>query len=203
MSGAMLALMGGPGSGGARTYSGPPPDPNALKRQRDGKEWTKLPAAGRLAPAPEWPLAIPEPNPEEMLLWRDLWTMPQALIWDQDRSHQLVAFYVRTYLEAMHPKAGAQARMFVRQLSNDLYLAPAALMAGRYVVDGTDEASAIDAAVANHEAPKRGRGPGKKTSARDRFKVVPSGPDEDDEPQPETDVATGEVTAIDDDPPPF
>jgi hypothetical protein len=199
----MLAAMGGPGSGGARSYSGPPPDPNALKRQRDGKEWTKLPAAGRIAPAPEWPLAIPEPNENETLLWRDLWTMPQALIWEQDRSHQLVAFYVRTYLEAMHPKAGAQARMFVRQLSNDLYLAPAALMSGRYVVDGTDEALAIDAATATHEPTKRRTA--KPKSARDRFKVVGNtGPaDDDEEPQPETDVATGEVTAIDDDEPPF
>ena len=115
-----------------------------------------------------------------------------------DRAHDLVAFYVRTYLEAMKPKAGAQARMFVRQLSNDLYLAPAALAQGRYVIDGTDEARAIDAAIATHDGPKRTRGPGKAKSARERmgFTVVNTGPDEDDDPQPETDIAT-------DDEPPF
>lgn len=197
--------MGGPGSGGARTYSGTPPDPNALKRQRDGKEWTKLPRAGRLDPAPEWPAAVAEPNELELLKWREVWTLPQALIWDMDRSYDLVAFYVRTYLEAMHPKAGAQARMFVRQLSNDLFLAPMALAHGKYVIEGTDDARAIDAAVANHQAsadnPRR-RGPGKK-SARERmgFTVVETGPDDDDDEQPETDVAM--ETEPDDNPPPF
>jgi hypothetical protein len=202
----MLARMGGVGSGGARSYSGPPPDPNALKRQRDGKEWTKLPAVGRLGPAPEWPLAVPAPNENELLKWLEMWTLPQALIWEVDHAFDLVAFYVRTYLEAMQHRAGAQARMFVRQLSNDLYLAPAALMSGRYVIDGTKEADAIDAAVADHAAaaanPRR-RGPGKK-SARDRFTVVgETGPADDDEEQPGNDVATGEATAIDDNEPPF
>ena len=193
----MLLVMGGYGSGGARSYSGPPPDPNALKRNRDGKEWTKLPAQGRLDPAPEWPAAIAEPDEQELLKWREVWTLPQALIWEMDRSHDLVAFYVRTYLEAMKPKAGAQARMFVRQLSNDLYLAPAALMSGRYVIDGTDEARAIDAAKASAaEAaaqPRRTRGPGRKN--RSGFTVVEStGPAEpEDEPDP----------ASDDEPPPF
>lgn len=178
--------MGGPGSGGARTRSGPPGDPSALKRQRDGKEWTKLPATGRLGEPPEWPLAVkPEPNEEEELKWRELWTLPQALIWEQDRCYDLVAFYVRTYLEAMRRGAGAQARTFVRQVSNDLYLAPAALAAGKYVIDGSDEAKALEAAMAGHPsaAPR-------KPSARDRLKVVQP------EPEPEPDET-------DDDPPPF
>lgn len=151
-------------------------------------------------------MAIQGPNENELLLWRDMWMLPQAMIWEVDRSHQLVAFYVRTYLEAMHPKAGAQARMFVRQLSNDLYLAPAALMAGRYVIEGTDEARAIDAAVADHAAaaanPRR-RGPGRK--ARERFTVVgDTGPSEEDEESPEPDLAKGEATESDgDDEPPF
>lgn len=174
--------MGGRGSGGARTISGPPADPNALRRQKDGKEWTHLPAAGRTSPTPEWPLAISEPNELELLKWREVWTLPQALIWEADRSFDLVAFYVRTYLEAMSPKAGAQARMFVRQLSNDLYLAPAALSQGRYVIDGTDEAKALDAAMATHPAGT------KRTSARDRLKVVQPEPEEEEK---------------DDDPPPF
>lgn len=182
--------MGGIGSGGARTYSGPPPDPNALRRQRDGKEWTKLPAAGRLEPAPEWPAAIAAPDEQELLKWREVWTLPQALIWEVDRSHDLVAFYVRTFLEAMKPKAGAQARMFVRQLSNDLFLAPAALASGRYVIEGTADAQAIDNAIRSAaEASTRTRGPGKKPSARERFTVVPPEPVEDDED--------------DQDPPPF
>lgn len=49
-------------SGGARARSGPAPDPNALRRTRDAKEWIKLKREGRGdVPAPEWPL---EPPPE-------------------------------------------------------------------------------------------------------------------------------------------
>lgn len=44
--------------GGARTISGPPPDPNALRRDRksDRDGWTTLPAEGRKGPTPPWPL---------------------------------------------------------------------------------------------------------------------------------------------------
>lgn len=44
--------------GGARTNSGPPPDPTALRRDRpsDRDGWTALPAAGRPGRTPKWPL---------------------------------------------------------------------------------------------------------------------------------------------------
>jgi hypothetical protein len=42
--------------GGARARSGPAPDPNALRRERDGNTWIDLPAEGRAGPPPEWPL---------------------------------------------------------------------------------------------------------------------------------------------------
>lgn len=44
--------------GGARANSGPPPDPNALRRDRadDKAGWTLLPAMGREGDTPEWPL---------------------------------------------------------------------------------------------------------------------------------------------------
>jgi hypothetical protein len=172
----------------------------ALKRNRDGKEWTKLPAAGRLAEAPEWPAAVPEPNEDELLKWREVWTLPQALVWEMDRSNDLVAFYVRTYLEAMNPKAGAQARMFVRQLSNDLFLTPAALASGRYVIDGTREAELLDSAIRSGAPPSNyvptGRPVGRPKGSRNKFTVVPPTADEDlpktdehgDEQEPEGDI---------------
>lgn len=198
--------MGGIGSGGARTRSGPQANPNALRRQRDGKEWTKLPAVGRLGLAPEWPDEVAEPNDEELLMWRRIWMLPQACVWEADHAEDMVAFYVRTYLEAMQPRAGAQARTFVGQMSEKLLLTPGSLSQQRYVIEGTDEARAIDAAVADHSAaaanPRR-RGPGQPKSARDRFKVVGgTGPLDDDE-QPETDVANGETAPLDDDGPNF
>lgn len=174
-------------SGGARTRSGPPPDPNALHRARDGKEWTRLPAAGRTDPAPEWPLAVEEPTADELLKWREMWTMPQALVWESDRCFDLVAFYVRTYLEAMKPRAGAQARTFVKQLSSELLLTPAALLSARYVIAGTDEDAALNAAVSRHPAGSRPHG-GRPPSARDRFTVVPTGPAAAVEDEPDDDL---------------
>ena len=60
--------------------SGPAPDPNALKRDRDGKQWAKLPAGGRTGAPPPWPL---HPDPavtgtiehlrERAELLRDRW----------------------------------------------------------------------------------------------------------------------------------
>lgn len=51
-------------SGGARVNSGPPPDPNALRRGRskdgptslDRDGWLTLPSSGYDGPVPEWPL---------------------------------------------------------------------------------------------------------------------------------------------------
>jgi len=44
--------------GGARINSGPPPDPNALRRDRpsDRDGWTLLPAGGYAGTVPAWPL---------------------------------------------------------------------------------------------------------------------------------------------------
>lgn len=44
--------------GGARINSGPPPDPNALRRDRasDRNGWTVLPEEGYTGEKPEWPL---------------------------------------------------------------------------------------------------------------------------------------------------
>jgi hypothetical protein len=45
-------------SGGARARSGPPPDPDALRRDRKSDpKWITLPAEGRDGPTPEWPLS--------------------------------------------------------------------------------------------------------------------------------------------------
>lgn len=178
--------------GGARPRSGPVPDPQALRRQRDGKDWVRLPAQGRLAPAPEWPLAIVEPNEDELLKWRQLWTMPQSLIWEADQVYDLVAFYVRTYLEAMKPKASSQQRIFVRSLSGDLFLSPDALQRARYVIAGSEE----DAAIAAASAPA-GRGRSATPSARQRFTVVDGGEGAVDD----TERPAGDAPAVEDDAP--
>jgi hypothetical protein len=193
--------MGGKGSGGARPNSGPAPDPLALNRQRDGKEWTHLPSAGRLAPAPEWPDDVPEPSPAELLRWRTLWAMPQALVWEADRVSDQVALYVRVYVEAMQPGALGGTRTLAKQLQNELLLTVPSMLSARYVVKGTSESDAIEAAMAgNHPAtvtPIQGGG-----SAKSRFTVVEVGPDpsavapsegeEDEDDDVEDDDPTGD-----------
>src|SRR5690606_37383206 len=59
--------------GGARTVSGPPPDPNALRRDRpsDAAGWVILPAEGRPGDPPEWPLLWQ--TQREYDLWKREW----------------------------------------------------------------------------------------------------------------------------------
>lgn len=80
-------------SGGARSRSGPPKNPNALRRDRDRDEWVTLPAEGRAGLPPAWPL--PEPSFRELELWDDAWAMPQAVMWGAQRQFVEVAIYVR------------------------------------------------------------------------------------------------------------
>jgi len=167
---------------------------HALERRRDGKEWTKLPAAGRLEPAPEWPDEVNAPSEKELLMWRRIWMSPQALVWEADHAQDMVAFYVRTYLEAMKPGAGAQARTFVKQMSEALLLTPATLAQQRYVISGTEEARAIDAAVADGRPPARKGKSAKERFEQSGFKVIPD-PAPDSKPQDDD--------AIDPDEPPF
>jgi hypothetical protein len=171
--------MGGIGSGGARNGSGPAPDPNALNRARDGKEWTHLPSAGRLAPAPEWPDDVPEPSPAELLRWRTLWASPQALIWEADRVFDQVALYVRVWTEAMQNGAPSTTRTLAKQLQNELLLTVPSMLGARYVVSGTSESDAITAAMAGSVPGTThvSHLPGGQPSAKNRFTVVPTGPD--------------------------
>jgi hypothetical protein len=85
-------------SGGARSRSGPAPDPNALRRERDAGEWSILPAEGRQGATPEWPME--EQTIRESVLWEKLWRKPQALMWERYGQEYEVALYVRRACEA-------------------------------------------------------------------------------------------------------
>lgn len=109
-------------SGGARSRSGPAPDPNALRRARkdDRGSWTELPAEGRTEPAPEWP--APTQTAREAELWAEMWATPQALVWERDGLRHYVAMFVRLLAEAEVEKASAENRKTVRMMYGDLYL---------------------------------------------------------------------------------
>ena len=78
---------------------GPAPDPNAIRRDRhsDQATWTELPAR-RDGPPPAWPEYMGEPleGSPRAQLWAELWSMPQAVMWERNRQVIEVAQHADT-----------------------------------------------------------------------------------------------------------
>ncbi|MEV4521460.1 hypothetical protein AB0J77_14625 [Micromonospora tulbaghiae] len=155
-------------SGGARTRSGPPPDPNALRRDRksDG-EWTVLPAEGRAGEPPAWPLVDHDDSAwgvRELELWRTLWAKPQAVMWERLGQELEVAQYVRRLVEVEQPGARANLHTLVRQLGDALGLTIPGMHTHRWRI--------ADGAAEPRQSSVRTPAPPARTSARDRFRVI-------------------------------
>jgi hypothetical protein len=149
-------------SGGARTRSGPPPDPNAAARERaTDKGWLTLPAEGRTTPAPPWP--APTWTDREAELWATMWRKPQSLIWERDGMVEYVAMFVRQLAEAEVEKASAENRKTVRMMFADLYLTADSMARARIKIVA-DEVTGRRAAEAPTEDPD---------DPRDRLSAVP------------------------------
>ena len=146
--------------GGARTRSGPAPDPNALRRDRpsDAADWIVLPAEGRKGQPPAWPL--PEPDDRERELWAELWAKPQGVAWEHLGLHHEAALYVRRFVEAEQHNAPAALSTLVRQMADSLGITSPGMRANRWRIG--------DPATAETSKPTTRR-----PSARDRFRVVP------------------------------
>lgn len=149
--------------GGARTRSGPPPDPNALRRDRrsDG-EWTVLPLEVDAEP-PAWPLT--EQSERESELWVALWRKPQAVLWARNQQAEQVAMYVRCFAEAEQPEAATALRTLVRQQADALLLTIPAMHSARVRIASDELAPARASRPVVAERP----------SARDRLKVAVGG----------------------------
>src|SRR5262245_34667272 len=119
-------------SGGARAKSGPPPDPNALRRDRDQSEWTKLPRAGRDGPPPDWPLD--NLLDREWDLWVAQWRRPQAIMWEQNEQHLEVALFVRAVVVSVRVDASAADVNAVQRKMTDLGLTVPGLRANRWLI---------------------------------------------------------------------
>lgn len=117
---------------GGHARSGPAPDPNALRRERDIGEWTTLPAEGRPGPAPAWPLT--KPTVRETDLWVRLWAKPQALMWERYDQTEEVALYVRKLRATEKPNAPAASFTAVRQLADSLGLSTPGMRANRWKI---------------------------------------------------------------------
>lgn len=142
---------------GANTNSGPPPDPNAIRRDRDHKDWTRLPAAGRSGPTPDWPLS--RANKREAEIWANEWQRPQAIMWERNGQETEVALYVRALVVAERPSASVASRTLVRQFQEVLGVSMPGLLRLRWVIDHGP------ADVAERPAPAT-------TNAKDRLRVL-------------------------------
>lgn len=150
-------------SGGARARSGPAPDPNAIRRERDAGEWTELPADGRNDDPPDWPLAAM--SSRELQLWVRLWRMPQALMWERYGQELEVALYVRQLERFEKPRSPIILGTLVRQMADSLGLTTPGLRANRWKIMRPNDADApIPGGLG---APRR--------SSRDRLKVLTGG----------------------------
>jgi hypothetical protein len=149
--------------GGARTRSGPAADPNALRRERDGADWLRLPAAGRQAEAPTWPLT--RPTRRELALWADLWRTPQAIVWEAQHEGYAVALLVRAMRQAEKAGAAVNLQTLVRQYMEALGLAGALGRSKQWAIDDPETARPAEGTPAQ-------AGP---TSARARLKLVSGG----------------------------
>lgn len=119
------------GSGGARARSGPAPDPNALRRDRDQGEWTVLPSEGRGdVLSPEWPLD--GHSIRESVIWEKLWRKPQALAWERLGQEFEVALLVRNLVFAETPGSPTNLGTLVRQQMDSLGLTTPGLRANRW-----------------------------------------------------------------------
>jgi hypothetical protein len=148
-------------SGGARARTGPPKDPNALRRDRDKAEFVHLPATGRTGPTPPFPLD--RPAQRELTLWEAEWRRPQAVIWELDGQHLEVALYVRSVVVAEGDKAGASDRAIVLRHMAELGITQGGLAKNRWIIDGQPQ-----------EQVKSADGPSR-TSAKSRFKTIEGG----------------------------
>lgn len=152
-------------SGGARARSGPAPDPNALRRERDQGEWTVLPTGDRLHPPPEWPLV--GCSQREKDLWWRLWRKPQGYMWSRLGQELEVALYVRNFAMAELPGAPVNLGTLVRQMADSLGLTTPGMRANRWRIPSDEVAAKRDGRQADAPRPE--------PTARERLKALAGG----------------------------
>ena len=136
---------------GARTVSGPPPDPNSRRQQTKAQAsgWVELPASGRVGDPPPWPFT--KVCEGELEAWEALWALPQAVAWESLAvSTRDVATYVR-YSVLAETQTGAATE--ARQWSDRLGLNPAAMLRNRWRIKGDD----LEQKRTEKSAPKKRR----------------------------------------------
>lgn len=126
---------------------GPPPNPNARRRnRRPGVR--RLPAAGRQGEPPPYPLS--RASKSVLAIWDELWHSPQAAAWEEYGWVRLVARYARLLVTAERASATAALLREVRQLEDRLGLSPMAMQRLRWeIVEDGERPEAEPASVTN------------------------------------------------------
>lgn len=129
---------------------GPPPKPPSERVRRNAPRTAavQLPSEGRTGPVPTWPL--PSSTEAELDVWESLWTLPQAVMWERQRSERFVARYVRCLVAAERVDAPSSLLGEVRQMEDRLGLSPLMMqrMSWEVVADEVAEKRAAVAAGA-------------------------------------------------------
>lgn len=129
---------------------GPPPNPNARRRNKR-PEWKKLPAAGRQGDPPPFPL--PGRSKTLASLWESLWSSPQAVMWEQLGWTRVVARYAKLLLAAEKRDAPVALLAEVRQIEDRLGLTPMSMRRLQWEIESdTDSGDEAPAGVASLEA---------------------------------------------------
>lgn len=117
---------------------GPPPKPNGERRRRNAPRanTTLLPAGGRPGPAPKWPLGgLPAEG------WDDIWSRPQAVMWEKMGADEIVARYLllrEKIADPAYPESqNASFWNVLTNLEDRLGLTPTAMMRLQWEIEGT------------------------------------------------------------------
>ncbi|MFT4281187.1 hypothetical protein [Microbacterium sp.] len=163
--------VAGMARGGARAGSGRTPDTSSLAeavRIESGAIRT-LPKE-RVGDLPPWPLS--EASERELVVWAEMWRLPQAVIWEEQSSFRQVAMHVRTSVDAETPGAKSAIRGLLLRQENELLLNHRVLLSAGFRIS-TNQAQAPTVASKKPAAAKRSV-----PSARGRLRAVENvGPD--------------------------
>lgn len=131
--------------------SGPPPKRNGERRRRNAPRanTVKLPPDGRPDPPPPWPFG--DPDIPEPLDWAELWSQPQAVMWERMGLVKVVARYARLREQVMTPgsrEAGmASFWAELSKMEERLGLTPLSMLRLQWEVAADDDADDEGAAA--------------------------------------------------------
>lgn len=89
---------------------------------------------------PAWPLT--PATKRERTVWARLWKKPQAVVWEAEGQHDVVAIYVRRFCEAEVRMSPTNLSTLVRQMADALGLTTPGLRANRWTIVDEDDAEA-------------------------------------------------------------